>query len=231
MNFVRKYFGSDKPQSELDALKQFGFEELGNFNAEDVFLIGYPKSGNTLLQHLMAHLVFGLRPDAPKSLINSCVTEYYNNPWFFRHNKQHYFKSHELPKPEFQKVIYIVRDGRSAIRSYYYMLQNMGQDVSLEQLYINGGETFVGTWSNHVLAWLENPHGANVLWIRYEDLLADKHKAIREICNFLELERSEAEIDQVMQATSLENMKEMESGYSWSRSKSFKTWKDSGKFV
>lgn len=215
----------------LSKLEQFGFQKFGAFNEEDIFIVGYPKSGNTLLQHLVAHLVFGLKADTSKSLINSCVTEHYNNPWFFRHDKRHFFKSHELPKPAYKNVIYITRDGREAIRSYYYMLNNLNKEVSLETLYDNGGDSFVGTWNNHLKQWTENPHGANILFVRYEDLLANKKMEIERICDFLSIERTTLEIEEVMDRTSLENMKEMEKGYSWQRSKSHKTWKESGSFV
>lgn len=218
-------------EADLQKLSQFGFQKMGEFTPEDVFIVGYPKSGNTLLQHMVAHLVFGLQKDASKSLINSCVTEYYNNPWFFRHNPRHFFKSHELPKKEFQKVIYIVRDGREAVRSYYYMLQNLNQKVSLENLYTSGGNSFVGTWADHVAAWLHNPFEASILWITYEDIMNDKKAVLKTISQFLSLERTESELQLVIEATSLENMKRMEKDYSWQRSKSFKTWKEDAQFV
>lgn len=215
----------------FEKLIQFGFQKMGDFTTEDVFLIGYPKSGNTLLLHMIAHLVYGLRSDAPKSLINSCITEYYNNPWFFRHNPRHFFKSHELPKPEYRKVINIVRDGREAIRSYFYMLQSMNEKASLEKLYTSGGKCFVGTWQQHVESWLENPFNASILYLRYEDIIQHKADALHKICDFLEIERNPTEIQNVIHATSLENMKQLESDYSWQRAKSFKTWNPEGKFV
>lgn len=222
---------SNPLEEDLQKLSQFGFQKMGDFTSEDVFITGYPKSGNTLLQHAVAHLVFGLKKDASKSLINSCVTEYYNNPWFFRHNPCHYFKSHELPNETFKKVIYIVRDGREAIRSFYYMLQNMNQKVSLENLYTSGGKSFVGTWSNHVSKWLENPHDADILFIKYEDLTKKKKEVLISLCKFLSIERTVEELQLVLEATSLENMKKMEQDFSWQRSKSHKTWKEHAQFV
>jgi len=218
-------------ENEFKKLAQFGFQKMGNFTNDDVFIVGYPKSGNTLLQHIIAHLVFGLEKDAPKSLINSCVTEYYNNPWFFRHNQRHFFKSHELPKKEFKKVIYIVRDGRAAIRSYYYMLQNMGEKASLQKLYESGGKSFVGSWASHVEAWLENPFNADIHWLKYEDIIQNKEDVIKSICQYLEIERTSSQLKNVVEATSLANMKAMENDFSWQRSKSFKTWSNEGSFV
>ena len=36
---------------------------------------------------------------------------------------------------QYKKVIYIMRDGREALLSYYHMARNMGTPVSLEDLY------------------------------------------------------------------------------------------------
>jgi hypothetical protein len=218
-------------QTELDKLKPFGFEKFGQFTDDDVFIIGYPKSGNTLLQHIIAHLVYGLRKNTSKSLINTCVTEWYNNPWFFRLDKQHFFKSHELPRPEFKNVIYIVRDGRDAVLSYYYMVKNLGEEESLEKLYNTGGEVFVGNWQNHVEAWTTNKLNLNIHFVRYEDLITNKAEELKKICEFLKIERTQLEIDVVIEATSIDNMKFLEKSFSWSRLKSFKNWKVDGKFV
>jgi len=231
---ILKFLLNKKELNSLTSAKKlniFGFQELGNTNNEDVFIIGYPKSGNTLLQHIVAHLVFGLRKDAPKSLINSCVTEWYNNPMFFRHEKRHFFKSHELPDEKFKKVIYIIRDGRDAVRSYYYMQKNLGKNVSLDDLYSSGGKTFRGTWASHVDKWTANKYKADILYIKYEDLLKNKRNEIDRICSFLGIERTDQEIKNVLEATSFENMKTMEKSYSWSRMKSFKDWKKEGNFV
>jgi hypothetical protein len=213
-------------------LERWGVEKFGKFTEKDVFVLGYPKSGNTLLQHLVAHLVYGLRKDTSKSLINTCVTEYYSNPYFFRLNKRHFFKNHELPKPEYKNVIYIIRDGRAAVRSLYYMQKDMGvKDISINSMYEDGGDSFRGTWNNHIKQWIDNPFNANIIYIKYEDLIDDKLTQIKKISDFLSLNRTEEELQNIVEATSLANMKNMENSYSWKRKKTFHSWNKKGSFV
>ena len=69
------------------------------------------------------------------------------------------------------------------------------------------------------------------MWITYEDLTINKVAVLKSLCQFLSLVRNDSELEQVMEATSLENMKRMESDFSWQRSKSFKTWKEDAQFV
>ena len=47
------------------------------------------------------------------------------------------------------------------------------------------GETYYGSWLDHVSEWWEHKNDANVLFIWYEDLLKDTAKAIKKIANFL----------------------------------------------
>ena len=237
-NFFKSFLSKSKNNDEdnklenlLVALSLYGFQSIDETNKKDVFIIGYPKSGTTLLQHIIAHLVFGLKKNTSKNLINSVVTEYYKNPYFFRLNERHFFKSHELPNKKIKNVIYIVRDGRDAILSYYYMLKNMNKDVSLEKLYNSGGDSFVGNWNQHVLAWKKNQFKANILYIKYEELIENKSYHIKQIAQFLNISCSPDEISQIVEASSLDNMKSMEKSYSWERIKKIQNWKKNTSFV
>lgn len=216
----------------IKSLEVVGFQKMKKFEDADVFITGYPKSGNTLLQFSIAFLVYGLRKDAPFALINTCVTDVYANPYFNRINIPHYFKSHELPNAQYKKVIYIVRDGRDAVRSYYYMRKNMGEEnICINEMYENGGNCSVGTWKDHVKRWIDNPYKADILFIKYEDFITQKEQEIKRLCQFLHIERSDAEIQQVIEASSFENMKLIEEGYSWKHVKNKQNWKIKGSFV
>lgn len=232
MSIKNKIFKSLFPWHHAKkSLAKFSFEKLGNFRQEDVFLVGYPKSGNTLMQHVLAHLIYKLPVSTPKNLINVAVTEYYNNPYYFRLDKEHYFKSHELPKPHFQKVIYIMRDGRDAVWSYYHMLNNQNRKPSLKKMFESGGDSPFGTWNNHIVSWHKNPYNASILFIKFEDLLLDKTKEIRRIIEFLGIERTEDEVNMVVDATSFNAMKELESSFAWSEAKKQNNWKPNTSFV
>lgn len=232
--FIKKKLTEDSiSPTEISILKRHGFQSINNLNDNDVFLIGYPKSGNTLLQHIIAHLVYGLRSDSSIGLINASVTEYYSNPYFFRLDKRHFFKCHELPSSKFRNVIYIVRDGRDAVLSHYFMLLNKSKEVDLEEMYKLGGDSFVGSWNNHVVQWKENSFKSRILYLSYEDLLSKqkKRKTILDIASFLQIERSSEEIEQVVNSTSLENMKKLEKSFAWKHKKHIQGWKRDTNFI
>lgn len=207
-----------------------GMSPIQSTQDNDVFIVGFPKSGNTLMQHVIAHLVYGLNEEASRSMINLIVPDIYANSHYFRFNNCCFFKSHDLPKPEYKKVIYIMRDGREALLSYYHMMKNMKKPVSLEDLYSGKLKLYNATWNQHIWQWEKNPYQAEILWIKYEDLKTDKIKELKRICTFLNIERNDLALEKVVDYTSLEHMKTLEKRRDWVKMKRLVNF-DEGSFV
>lgn len=95
-------------------------------------------------------------------------------------------KTHDLPK-ESVRFIYLIRDGRSAIMSYYYYLRNIaGLHLSLEDVIV--GNAPAGSWSNHVRAWTEKLRGGQSILLRFEDFTQSPSVAVKELSRFLDRE-------------------------------------------
>src|SRR5687768_13824154 len=92
--------------------------------AEDVFIVGYPKSGNTWLQNLAGAVVYGVLPEfAPPALMHlELVPDVHQKQFYKRYSTPMFFKSHHLPRPEYRKVVYVLRDGRDVMVSYFQFL-------------------------------------------------------------------------------------------------------------
>ena len=56
-------------------------------------------------------------------------------------------------------------------------------------------------------AW-ERRNDPNICMVFYEDLKADAHREVRRIAKFLNLERSEEQVNNIVKFTSFDNMKE-----------------------
>jgi len=94
----------------------------------------------------------------------------------------HIVKTHDHP-PTDDPCIFVVRDGRAAVVSYWHFLQDFyASDLTLEAV-INGG-VFAGSWSDHYIAWQPKirPH---TLLLRYEDITADPEQAVKAIASFI----------------------------------------------
>jgi hypothetical protein len=91
-------------------------------------------------------------------------------------------KTHEPPLDD-APAIYLIRDGRSAIVSYFHYLNDIqGLPATLEELI--HGEIFPGFWADHYKAW--NPQNrARTLFLRYEELTGSPAKACGLIADFI----------------------------------------------
>jgi len=88
---------------------------------DDVFLVSYPRSGNTWTRFLLGNLLW---QNDPVTFLNieSRIPEIYFNPDRFMRALQRprLLKSHESFQPHYPHVIYIVRDPRDVAISFYH---------------------------------------------------------------------------------------------------------------
>ncbi|HEX9941430.1 MAG TPA: sulfotransferase domain-containing protein [Thermoanaerobaculia bacterium] len=148
---------------------------------DDVFVVSFPKSGTTLMQMVLYQLTTSGEMDFPH--IESV------SPWFevnvLRGNPQvlevpspRIFKSHlryEL-LPRGARYIYLARDVRDvAVSAYYHSRLVSGQDLDLTW-YLDrflAGRTLFGSWFKHLESWWPHRNNPNVLFLRFEDVVAD----------------------------------------------------------
>ena len=185
---------------------------------DDTFLVSYPKSGNTWTRFLVANL---LRAEEPVTFANieSIVPDNVKNTRreLARIPRPRIVKSHEYFDCRYKKVIYIVRDPRDIVVSYYhYHLKTrvIEDGFSLEQSvgrFLRGEVDAYASWNENVLSWLATRGDSpNFLLLRYEDMMADPVTELRKIAAFLGLERSEEQLARAIERSSADRMRELE---------------------
>jgi len=131
---------------------------------DDIFLVSYPRSGNTWVRFLLGNL---LNPDEPITFNNleRKVPNIYgaSKRTFKRIPRPRLIKSHECFDPRYRRVIYIVRDPRDvAVSAYHYGRKMRLIDYALPietfvtSTFMQTGQHF-GTWGDSVGSWLVNP--------------------------------------------------------------------------
>lgn len=163
-----------------------------------VWLASYPRSGNTLARQVLRQ-VFGLESysqyNDPKDIgerpeVAAAVGHVrFETPWPEFIAAAHataepvVVKTHHPPQDD-APAIYVVRDGRAAVVSFYHLLHDLRrrEDVTIERV-IDGATPF-GSWSGHLDAWrpLDRPR---TLLVRFEDLLAKPAEAVAAIAGVL----------------------------------------------
>lgn len=160
-----------------------------------IWLASYPRSGNTLVRAILWHChgigsgaiydeestsdsdaaimgFFGGTPDAPQPI--------------------NIVKTHDLPADD-RPAIYIVRDGRAAVVSYWHYLQHYAPRTGLRRILrprtldrVIRGKVQFGSWSNHLRAWHPSDR-PDTLLLRFEEVAADPNAAAKKIGDFLGL--------------------------------------------
>lgn len=205
------------------------FTAISDTLAEDIFIVGYPKSGNTWMQNLVAGILYCMDMRfVPDSLVQDLVPDVHATRFFNRHRTPTFFKTHHLPRPEYKRVIYLVRDGRDAIVSYYHFLCALQeQPVQFLDLVTSGNTLFPSKWHEHVEAWLKNPYQADMMILKYEDLKREPLRELRRLCDFAGIARDDSFLTNVANQSSFEEMRLREktlglaAASPWPKDKSF----------
>lgn len=179
----------------------------------DIFLVSYPRSGNTWVRFLIGNLLRGAEEDPvdfhtlPEAVPNLQDKSHW--PLIRNMSPPRLLKMHELPDRRFRRVIYILRDGRDVTVSYYNYLCGLGkfQGSFPEFLRSRYGPW---RWARHVSAWLNNPEDRELVMVRYEDLLVDTAQQLRRIAEFANLPDDEDSIARAVRHSRFENVKKME---------------------
>lgn len=192
---------------------------------DDVFLVSYPRSGNTWTRFLLGNLIHQHEP-VTFSNIESRIPEIYFNPDRALRElpRPRMLKSHECFQPQYPRVIYIVRDPRDVAISFYHhniKAGNIPDDYAMTSFvprFIAGEfDRKFGSWRDNVLSWLSvRGDSPNFMMLRYEDLKKDTTGALLQVIEFLQrasfrkLDSSPATLQKAVELSSPERMRALE---------------------
>jgi len=190
---------------------------ISEFHSDDVFIVGYPKSGNTWFQNFVAAVIYGLNPEyAPDSLVQELEPDVHFKRYYKRFQTPMFFMTHHLPRPEYQRVVYLLRDGRDVMVSYFHHLSALqGREINFLRMVQDGDGLNPCKWHEHVEAWLSNPYKAEMITIKYEDLVTDSLAQLQRFCEFVGVERDVAFLENVSAKCSFETMRRKEMQFGW----------------
>ena len=186
----------------------------------DIFLVSYPRSGNTWARFLVGNLLNSSDP-VTFANVERRVPTIYAWPDRTLRSLPRILKSHECFDPRYPRVIYILRDPRDvAVSFYYYLLKmrvlsngySMGDFVSrFIKADVVPYADRMGCWEDHVLSWLRLRMGKpGFLLIRYEDLVDNPAKELAKLAPLLGVDPTPEIIERAVSVCSAGNMRSLE---------------------
>jgi len=103
----------------------------------------------------------------------------------------------------------------------------MDKRYSLDEMIYEGKGLMPCKWHIHATKWLENPYAANIIYIKYEDLLTNSLHEINRLCEFVNIKREQPFLEDLVEGCSFDNMRKKEVEQGWDN----KNWKPENFFV
>jgi hypothetical protein len=185
---------------------------------DDVWIVSYPRSGNTWTRFLIANLVAGNEP-VDWSNIERRVPDIYLNqdPLLRTLPRPRYLKSHEAYRPDYRRVVCIVRDPRDVALSYFHFLKK-SKSLAVEALlseflpsFLAGQIATFGSWGENVGSWLGARRGTQgFIVLRYEDLLEDAEAQLARVAEMLKLPANNGQLRRAVENSRADRMRELE---------------------
>ncbi|HET6521150.1 MAG TPA: sulfotransferase domain-containing protein [Geminicoccaceae bacterium] len=185
---------------------------------DDAFIVSYPKSGNTWVRFMVGRLL-GRSDSVGFANIEALVPDIYQHTErrLLAMPRPRFLKSHEYFDQRYRRSVYVVRDPRDVLVSYFHYHLKMGRiprDFPLDgyaRQFLEGRLDPFGTWREHVGGWLGARLGQpDFLLVRYEDLSADPGAELRRIAGLLDLPADDAALEAAVAGASADAMRESE---------------------
>jgi hypothetical protein len=191
----------------------------------DVFLVSYPRSGNTWMRFILGTLMSEKKVTWEN--MEESVPDMYRNTdrELMKSKKPRLIKSHHSYDKCYPKVIYLVRDVRDVVLSYYNYhkkFNKISEDYPVNnfiKMFINGDLDDFGSWKENVNSWISNKDSVKngFLLLQYEELKDNTFSEINRMTDFLGLNPTDKEVFDAIEWSSFSNMRKLENEQSNSK--------------
>ncbi len=115
------------------------------------------------------------------------------DPLRYKTSDLNFVKTHSAYHDGFEpdKVIYVYRDGRAAMRSFASYKESFFQNSGMPNDHLDSllceADPLFGPWCDHLLSWKTHPR-ERILFLKFEDFIADFNSVFKQISEFLDIE-------------------------------------------
>lgn len=190
---------------------------------DDLYLVSFPKSGATWMDFLMGNINAAMNDDGRAVTffnIHNFVPDIHDSrdipdirdrfPGF------RIIKSHSGLNPFYKNVVYILRDPRDVMVSYFHFLRGLGSFQGDFAHLIRSPRFGVAAWREHLRGWMEDSAASTrFALIKYEELKVNPADTLRRLYRLLGHDLSSSVIEDAIEKSSFERMRGLETEYNY----------------
>ena len=190
------------------------------FFHDDIYLVTFPKSGTTWITFIIANIHH-------LAMENGCHATIFNiDAWvpdvgyhYLRSDKvlypgHRFLKSHSNYNHFYKHSLYLIRNPKAVLVSYYYFLKGLGRYSGSLSDFIRDPRLGIHAWNRHVEGWFGSLRPFQYMHLmHYEDLREDPHSSIRKFYTSIGVDLDESLLAKAIEASSFEQMKASETAY------------------
>ncbi|XP_006823353.1 sulfotransferase 1C2-like [Saccoglossus kowalevskii] len=208
-------------------------DKIENFTtrSDDVFIVGFPKSGTTWLQIALSKMYnnWGTCKRSKKGRVplldspslpgvegfDKCLKA--ASPRLIKsHLPFDYFPKHAKSddKEKRCKVIYVTRNPKDSCVSLFHMIcgyQVLQSDDRAWNKFTRDfidGEVVYGSWLDHVISWRDNRDRVDVMFVTYEQMKADFQTVLSTVAEFINRPVDDETIEKVTESCEFEELRQ-----------------------
>ncbi|XP_060115097.1 sulfotransferase 6B1-like [Heteronotia binoei] len=207
------------------------FKALDSFEArsDDVILAGYPKSGTNWVGQILTDLVDASKKNNEDT--NSTDDELEEFPYLEVGDPEKYQRMANLPSRRVMfthlvpcnlpasvfknkaKILLLIRNPKDVATSFYHFsngLAPLPSYTSWDDYFkvFMAGQMPWGSYFDYVFEWNKHADDENIMTITYEELKENRALGVKQISEFFDLNLTEQEIQEVIDKSSFQAMKE-----------------------
>ncbi|XP_072317207.1 amine sulfotransferase-like [Eucyclogobius newberryi] len=194
----------------------------------DVFVVTFPKSGTIWMQQIL--LLLQSKGDVELVTKKDKVSNADLMPWIESFGQVQEFITAESPRfrvshlpyylmpaalcREKGKVIYVARNPKDVLVSSYHfhkMAMMLETPASFEDFFqkFMKGEVMGGNWFQHIKSWFAHKDDLNMMFLTYEEMLLDLTSSVKRLADFLGIELTQDQLQNVVKHSTFNNMKKI----------------------
>ena len=189
--------------------------------ADDIYIVSYPRSGTSWLQMILYQLA--TEGEMRFEHISRVIP-------FLEHSLKQGDSLDQLPSPRILKThlpyryvarwpgkyIYIARDGRDVLVSYYQFYRYyVAPETSFDSFFDDylAGRVLYGSWFQHTAGWDAHRADPNLLSLRYEELTESLGAIVEKIATFCGWSPSASQRARILERSTFEFMRRHENKF------------------